>query len=533
MSNSKPFDTDVAIIGYGPTGLTAALCLGHYGVKAIAFERESAVYPRARAVTVNDAVMRAFQALGLDRDLARVMDETVALRWVTYDGHEITRMAFPPSTLGEHPRSYAIYQPKMEEVLRAKMGDFAGKVDVRFGVEVVGVDQDADGVTVTSRDLQTGAETRVRARYALACDGGSSRTREQLGVKMLGETVEKLWVVIDARVKRWWPNRHILTFWSDKQRPVVDIALALGNHRWEFPLEAHESENDFATQEQLWPLLKSLGVTDDLVEIHQHAFYKHHVRHAERWRVGRVFLLGDAAHLMPPWAGQGMQSGIRDAFNLGWKLREVLSSRLPESLLDTYEPERAPTVAMMTAIAVQMGRIIKQQLTEEEMAALAPSPDAPPEEPVLMRPPFLEAGWVRGSAAPDSAVGKMIPQPRVASSTGKLCLLDELLGDGFTLLGDGVDPKTLLSPEEKAGWDALGARYVKVLGANDLGDGADDIIDLSGVLQSWMRGFGARAIALRPDRFVAASNVFGLAIPAPEIRDGAARTAFAALPPAA
>ena len=236
---------------------------------------------------------------------------------------------------------------------------------------------------------------------------------------------------------------------------------------------------------------------------------------------------------MPPWAGQGMQSGIRDAFNLSWKLREVLRGRLPDGLLDTYEAERAPTVAMMTAIAVQMGRIIKQQLTEEEMAALSPPPGAPPEEPPLLRPPFLEGGWVRGSVAPGSAVGKTIPQPRVANSAGKLCLLDELLGDAFTLLGDSVDPKDVLSAGEKAGWDSLGARYAKVLGANDRGHGPDDIVDLNGVLRQWMRGFGVRVVALRPDRFVAASDVFGLAVPTPEIKEGTARTAFAALPPAA
>ncbi len=533
MNNDTTFDADVAIIGYGPTGLSAALCLGRYGIKTIAFEREAAIYPRARAVTVSDSTMRCFQSLGLDQDLAKVMDETVALRWVTYGGHEITHLTFPPSPLGEHPRSYAIYQPKMEEVLREAMGRCAGVVDVRFGAEVVDVEQDAEGVTVVSRDLRTGKENRVRARYALACDGGSSKVRERLGVAMLGETVEKQWVVIDARVKRWWPNRHILTFWSDKERPVVDIALALGNHRWEFPLEAHESEKDFATAEQLWPLLNSLGVTDEMIEIHQHAFYKHHVRHAERWRVGRVFLLGDAAHLMPPWAGQGMQSGIRDAFNIAWKLREVVKGRLPDSLLDAYEAERAPTVAMMTAIAVQMGRIIKQQLTDAEMAALAPPPDAPPEEPPLLRPPFLEGGWVRGSVAPDSAVGKTIPQPRVADSSGRLCLLDELLGDGFTLIGDGLDPRELLSASDKAAWDVLGARYARVLGANDRGVDRDDIIDLNGVLQQWMRGFGVRVVALRPDRFVAASDVFGLAVPAPEIKAGAARAAFATLPPAA
>lgn len=510
---SQQFDTDVAIIGYGPSGVAAANCLGHYGIKAIAFEREQAIYPRARAVTVNDWTMRCFQSVGLDAELARNMDRTEALRWVTYDGTELMRIGFPPSRLGEHPSAYSIYQPVMEDILRQGAKRYEDHVSVRFGVEVIGVEQDAEGVTVTTRELGSGVEHTTRARYALACDGGSSATRERLGVKLIGETVETRWVVIDARVKRWWPQRNILTFWSDKKRPVVDIALALGNHRWEFPLEAHESESDFSTPEQLWKLLNSLGVTENEVEIHQHAFYKHHVRHAERWQIGRVFLLGDAAHLMPPWAGAGMQSGIRDAFNLSWKLREVLAGRLPESLLETYEPERAPNVALLTGISVQLGRIIKQQLSDEELAAMAPRPDEPPPEHPLLKSPVLEAGWVRGPRGDASIIGQMVPQPRVANARGKLCLLDEVLGNGFALLGDGVDPATLLTPQEKAGWDALGARYAPVFSAEQRGQGGNDIVDLHGTLLAWMRSFGVRAIALRPDRFVAAADSSGLAVP--------------------
>lgn len=513
MSNTDNFDTDVAIIGYGPSGLSAAICLGSYGVSAIAFERDSAIYPRARAVTVNDWTMRCFQSVGLDQELARDMDPTAALRWVTYDGKEIMHMDFSPSTLGKHPRSYAIYQPAMEETMRRGALRHADSVSVRYGVEVVGLEQDAEGVTVTSRDLKTDEETTTRARYVLACDGGSSATRERLGVKLIGDTVDTRWVVIDAKVKRWWPERNILRFWSDKKRPVVDIALALGNHRWEFPLAPHESESDFATQEQLWELLNSLGVTKDEVDIHQHAFYKHHVRHAERWRVGRVFLLGDAAHLMPPWAGSGMQSGIRDAFNICWKLREVLNGKLPDSLLDTYEAERAPNVALITDISVQLGRIIKQEMTLEELAALAPPPNEPPPVPPLQRPPVLDAGWVRGPVGENSVVGKMIPQPRVGNAGGKLCMLDDLLGNGFVLLGDGIDPSSLLTPQEKASWDALGARYATVRSSDQRGQGADDIIDLEGVLLGWMRSFGTNVVALRPDRFVAAAEGSGLGVP--------------------
>lgn len=510
MSSTQAFDVDVAIIGYGPTGLSAALCLGHYGIKTIAFEREKDIYSRARAVTVNDWTMRCFQSLGLDEELARGMDPTEALRWVTYEGHQISRLDFPPSQLGQHPAVCSIYQPSMEQTLRQANERHSDHVQVRYGVEVTDVAQDTDGVNVTSRDLSTGAISTVRARFVLACEGGASATRERLGIKLVGETREVKWVVIDARVKRWWPERHLLTFWSDKKRPVVDIALAQGNHRWEFPLEAHESEEDFKTHDQLWRLLNSLGVTNKDVEIHQHAFYRHHIRFAERWRDGRVFLLGDTAHLMPPWAGSGMQSGIRDAFNITWKLREVLRGRLPETLLNTYQAERQPNVAFYTGVAVQLGRLIQQQLSDEEMAAMEPKPG---EIPPLLRNPWYEAGWFRGATAPDSAVGKMIPQPRVADARGKLCWLDELLGDGFVLLGDGVNPCSELNAEERAAWDALGARYLCVLSPEQQGHGSDDVVDLHGALLAWMRRFGTKVVAVRPDRFVAAAQGSGLAVP--------------------
>lgn len=502
------FDTDVAIIGFGPSGVAAANALGAAGVRAIAFERDVDLYQRARAVTVNDWTMRCLQSVGLADEVKKDMDVTSALRWVTYDGHELLFQPFPPGQLG-HATSYAIYQPLMEQSMRDGAKRFAG-IDVRFGVEVVGVTQDDDGVLVTSRNVETGAESTIRARYALACDGGSSFTRKQIGVALQGDTVPVRWIVIDAKVKRWWPNRHILTFWSDAKRPVVDIALGRGNHRWEIPLGPDEKDEDFATNEQVWPLLESFGVSRDDVDIHQYAFYSHNIRFADRWRVGRVFLVGDAGHLMPPWAGAGMQSGIRDAFNVAWKLTEVLAGRLPESFLDTYQVEREPNVRFYTEVAIGLGKIIKQELTPEEIAAMAPKPG---ELPPLLWPPFYVGGWLRGLPTPDSAVGKMIPQPLAADTRGVIKPLDEILGNGFVLLGDGVDPATLLSAEEKAGWDALGARYLAVRSADQGTQTAEEVVDIDGDLLGWMRNFGAQAVAVRPDRFVAASSVSGLARP--------------------
>lgn len=504
---TEQYDADVVIIGYGPSGVTAALTLAKHGISTIALERHHDIYSRARAVTVNDWTMRIFQNLGVDEVVKKDMDPQRALRWLTYDGEEIFRVEHPPSALGAEARSFNIYQPTMEAQLRACAARYDG-LDVRCGVEVRSLDQDDTGVTVSTEDTTTGETRTTRARYALGCDGGSSRTRGQLGVELLGDTLDVLWTVIDCRVKRWWPDRDILTFWSDEERPVVDIALAQGHHRWEIPLKPDECEADFATHEQIWPLLEKLGVSEEDVEIHQHAFYRHHTRMAETWRVGRTFLVGDAAHLMPPWAGAGMQTGIRDAFDIGWKLAGVLNGRLAEGFLDTYEAERRPNAAMFTQLAVDLGRLIKQEMSAEERRAFRVSSvegGVP-----LSAPPFLVAGWLRGPADGSGVVG----QPTVCNTRGVQARLDDLLGDSFALLGDDVDPATLLTPEEKAGWDALGARYIAVRPQDGYTEGPDELVDVEKSIRPWLRGFGVRAVAVRPDKFVAAADGSGLAAPA-------------------
>lgn len=508
------FDADVAIVGYGPTGVSAANFLGSMGVKVVAFERDKDIYQRARAVTVNDWTLRCFQSVGLDHALLEHMDPHTLYRWRTYAGKELMRVSVPPSTLGQ-PTAMAIYQPVMEQTLRDAVQRFSQNVEVRFGHQVTAIDQDADSATVTANG------EKVRVRYVLACDGGSSSVREQLGIRLKGDTKPTRWVVIDARVKRWWPDRHILTFWSDRVRPVVDIALGMGNHRWEFPLAAHESESDFTTKEQLWALLDSMGVTPDDVEIHQHAFYRHHVRNAERWRLGRVFLLGDAAHLMPPWAGQGMQSGIRDAFNLCWKLKLVIDGAIKEHaaerLLDTYEIERAPNVAACTALTEELGRIITMQMTSgEKMKALIAKTlgtvGLKVSQP-MAGPPNIQAGWIHGAAGVGSAVGKMPPQPIMYSATGQRGRMDDLIGPGFVLLGSKCDPTTEMSDRQREAWLRLGARFVAVRTADGGSEGDSDLIDIDGSLLRWMRKQSVRAIALRPDRFVCCDDRSGLNVP--------------------
>jgi 3-(3-hydroxy-phenyl)propionate hydroxylase len=337
-----------------------------------------------------------------------------------------------------------------------------------------------------------------------------------LGITMHGDTVPTQWIVIDCMAKRWWPDRDFLTFWSDRERPVVDIALSAGNHRWEIPLKDDESEASFPSNAEVWPLLHAMGKTEEDVEILQYAFYRHHVRAAETWRKGRVFLAGDAAHLMPPWAGAGMQSGMRDVHNLGWKLARVLRGELGEEWLDTYELERRPNVEFFTHLAVALGRVIKQEATPEELEAMNTVPEntVTPFEPPITAPPVLDAGWLRGEQGDASIVGRMLPQPVIGDAVGAMARVDDIIGHGFVLLGADVDPATLLTPEEKAEWDALGATYRAVRPKTAYTQGPDELVDLDDGLLPWFARYGVQAVAVRPDKFIAAADKTGLAVPA-------------------
>lgn len=514
------YDADVVVVGYGPTGVVAALTLAREGATTIAFEREQDVYQRARAMTVNDWTVRIFQALGIDRRVAPTLEPQRASRWLTYDRTEIHRVEHPPSVMGGPSRFYNIYQPALEKELRACAAE-RPEIDVRCGYEVTDLEQDDGGVTIRATDLASGRTTTVRSRYVIAADGGSSRTRSVIGASLLGDTLDVTWVVIDCRVKRWWPDRDILTFWSDQDRPVVDVALSAGNHRWEIPLRPDESPADYPTSVEVWRLLHAIGVSEDDVVIHQHAFYHHHTRMADTWRAGRVFLAGDAAHLMPPWAGAGMQSGVRDAYDLGWKVGRVLKGSLAPEWLDTYEPERRPNVAYYTDLAVHLGRIIKQDLSPVEQAGLMRRADRGAAGELAT--PRLAAGWFRGSFARTSLVGRMVPQPMVTDTLGRRLLLDDFLGNGFVLLGADVDPSEVLSPAEREGWDRLGARYVRVSPTAAYASGPDACVDTDRMLLPWLEGSGVRVVAVRPDRFVAATDLEGLTVPQfpePAARDG-------------
>lgn len=509
-------DADIAIVGYGPSGVIVASLLGKAGVRVIVLERDKDLYARARAVTVNDWTLRILQELGIADRVKVDMDVMPAVSWKTYAGDLVFRLVQKPDVLG-HPTAMMIYQPEMEAVIRANATGYES-LEVRFGHSFTGLDQDGDGVTVHAVD-DGGQPYDLRVRYVVGADGGSSPVRDDLGATMVGTTRPRRWLVIDGEVLEPWPGCDELVFWSDPVRPVVDIPLAKGNHRWEIPLAEGESDADYACEENVWRRLSALGITPSQARIKGYAFYSHHQRHLEGWRRDRVVLIGDAAHLMPPWAGQGMQSGIRDAHNLAWKLTAVCRGHAGPDLLDTVESERWPHVKLLTDMSTRLGMFIEAD--NRALVAIrntvGPWASRLPGWNRILQPSNatnrFENGWVTGRPGRRNALGRMIPQPSVFDVSGHEHLLDDLMGDGFVVLGIDRDPRRVMNERQVADWTRLGADFRVVRPSFASSNGAADIIDHTGTLTRWVKRFGSTVVVVRPDRFVAATDATGLDLP--------------------
>ncbi|MFJ9371390.1 bifunctional 3-(3-hydroxy-phenyl)propionate/3-hydroxycinnamic acid hydroxylase [Nocardia sp. NPDC101769] len=495
---------DVAVIGYGPTGVTAANLLGQMGLKVVVVERTSDIYRRARAISTDEEVLRIWQQTGLAEGLQADMLAGGTATFV--DAHSKPFFELTPVSHGSgHPPQQFIYQPALKKVLRAGVERFPN-VDVRLEHECLRVLQDAYGVELMLADLSADAFARVRASYVIAADGGSSPTRAQLGIGYQGRTYAERWVVIDTEVLQEWPGHDRLRFHCNPARPTVDCPTPLGHHRWEFPVRDDEDESELITDGAIWRVLNDQGIDDTQVKILRATVYSHHVRFADRWRVGRVFLAGDAAHAMPPWIGQGMSAGVRDVANLCWKLGAVLDGGLPESILETYQTERLPHVREVTDRAVKVGRLITQH--HPALAALRDRFFR-----IAMRVPGVPE-WLRDhrwipdafhphgllatpTAIKSTAAGWLIPQPWVLDAKGNRERLDDVLGARWTILHLGT-------ADSWPGWRNAGVPAVRLAPPGST-PASGTVVDLDATLLRWMRAKGATVLALRPDSVVYAT----------------------------
>jgi 3-(3-hydroxy-phenyl)propionate hydroxylase len=348
----------VVVVGAGPTGVTAATLLASYGVEVVVLDRWTEVYQQPRAVHLDDEVYRILAQLGLADEFATISRPAEGLR-LQDARHRVFAEFHRAATTGRHgyPQANMFDQPELEALLRTHLVSQAC-LTFRGGVEVHGVRQDDPAsIRVDFTDRTTGAREGLSAAYVLGCDGANSVVRSSIGSTMQDLRFEQRWLVVDVNTDRnlgLWEGVHQV---CDTHRAATYMRISDRRYRWEFQLRDGEASGDFASLSALRPLLEPWigdAANADL-ELVRSAEYTFRAQVADRWRSGRIFLLGDAAHLTPPFIGQGMGTGLRDAANLSWKLAHVIQGLLPESVLDSYEQERRPHAIQMIRLAITIG----------------------------------------------------------------------------------------------------------------------------------------------------------------------------------
>lgn len=503
---------DVAIVGAGPTGLTLANLLGQAGCKTVLIERNATTVQEPRAVSIDDEALRTMQAIGLADAVIKNVALDYGSRYYTPGG--VCFAAVEPTTREYgFPRRNAFTQPKLEATLREGLRRFP-TVTTLFAHAVEEFTAGPDGVSLAVRTPE-GATRELHADYLAGCDGARSAVRNTIGATLTGSTYRQRWLIVDlgATRERLRQTRVV----CNPARPLITLPGPDGIRRYEFMLHDGEDEKEAASPEFVRELLAAHGPDGDAPVVRRQV-YTFHARLADRWRQGRVVLAGDAAHLSPPFAGQGMNSGIRDAHNLGWKLAEVVAGRLGPGVLDTYQSERAPHAWALIELAMTMGRIMMPTSRAQaflvqggfRLARLVPRVQAYFAQMKYKPKPFYRAGFIVPGSQEAALVGRMLPQPLVERHDRTRHMLDSLLGTGFALVAYGADAQRVMAEAMALDCGVKPSAALAILPQTvnpdrDVSPVIETVRDVEGALTSFLSGEHSVLLLVRPDRYVAAA----------------------------
>ena len=499
----------VLIIGAGPTGLLSANLLGLYGIQTLVVERNQTTSDHPKAILIDDEGLRVMQTVGLADEILERVIAGYGARYYDSDGQCFAEVSSPVTQHG-YPRRNAFLQPELERILLDGLKRFP-HVQVMFETELAIFEDRGDVVNAQLKPRSDDHVLDLTCDFILACDGARSTVRERLNVPMPGMTDPRDWVVIDTVND---PDRDRFSkFFCNPKRPMVSIPAPRGGRRYEFMIMPGEDPSEMQSRATIRSMLDRFRDIPD-EDIVRAAVYTFHARVAARFVKGRIALLGDAAHLSPPFAGQGMNAGLRDAFNMAWKVELVLKGMASEQIIETYDEERKGPVTDMVDYAVALGEIVMpleeldhaaKEIIAANLADRAPSSSAS----LKLRPKpeaYYQAGWRISKDAPSAQglTGRPFPQISVEASDGQRFLLDDVLGPGFSLIAIDQPAVDRLIQLPCSGTDLPSLKKVALFFHLPLM--AQDHVQsiLASGNDFGLRGHPGSIFLIRPDRFIAA-----------------------------
>ena len=494
-------DFDVIQIGYGPVSEALALMLGRQGRSVAICERWAERYPLPRAVCIDHELYRVLVANGMGEVLPSVTQQGPLYQWFNADWRELLVIDWSAPSISGGPEVNFVHQPTLEATLDDAVRALPD-VHLHLGWEVMAIDQDESRARVHLRHGESGATKEVTARYVIGCDGANSLVRETIGGGREDRGFEADWLVIDVLLKDGVTIEKLgipaAGQYCNPERPTTIVPAGIRGgqtfRRWEFMRLPGERVEDLERAERVWELLRPWASPAD-VELVRHKVYNFRSLLAQRWHDRRLLIAGDAAHVMPPFMGQGMCSGMRDAWNLAWKLGLILDGKADDRLLDTYQSERLPHVGQITDMSIYLGKMIC--LPDADAAAardaefFGGTAEPPPPFPSLVD--GLLRRWMNGEV--EAGAGLLSPHVDVLRD-GRRLRLDKVTGGGFVVISRGFAAERAL--------DAKALRALAVLGASFavFGDGAGELTDADGRLIGFLDEHGWAAMVVRPDYYI-------------------------------
>jgi 3-(3-hydroxy-phenyl)propionate hydroxylase len=507
----RKLNTSVVICGAGPAGLTLAHLLGRQAIGVILLEKLASTVTEPRAIAIDGESLRTLQQIGLYEGFKDELLPGLTAQYVNSEGVQLFEAGSP----GLRPYGYSSLnsfdQPKLDSFLARNLENRA-TVQACFGTTLEHFEQDANGVHVYCKDAN-GRQLEISAEYLVGCDGGRSTIRSALGIAMHGESNPQPWLVIDT-IDHYLDKQMDCRFFCNPERPGMTIRKQHSERRWEWMLMPGEDREALLEDKTIRTIIAPYTDAAN-VEIYRKRVYDFHAIMAESWQDGRVFLAGDAAHMTPPFAGQGLNSGFRDVTNLFWKLAAVIKGQADRAILESYELERRQHAWELIETALNLGAQIQpidpQQAAERDalFESLNKDPAALQALQDDMVSSLLARSVDKGLALDthgDSISGRLLIQPEVINTAGETVLLDDCLGSGFSIIGYNCNPAELLDQETLNLWRGLDATCVAISAAQRPGSGGW-VVDKNRELGDWIGADGESVLLVRPDKFcMAAAN---------------------------